>query len=102
MRGLLGSGLCLALGLAAVAARAEDGQWRPATPPENAAPASPRGVSLRRPVPLETGAASAPVTPVSFSTDGAPRPLVRAKAFEPGQPMPVGPPAGGGDRRPGI
>lgn len=93
MRRLFAGGLCLALGLVATHARADD-PWRPArrgTEPQ--APA--RAPGLLRPIPLESGtAARDPITPVSFTPVAGtePRPLTRAKPFDPPQPMPAGPP----------
>src|SRR5687767_14268453 len=91
MRRLLWSGLCLALGLLAADARAQDDPWRA----RQAGGAAAQGRGLLRPVPLDGGpAARENVTPVSFAPADQPRPLVRAKPFDQKapQPMPPGPP----------
>ncbi len=110
MRGLLvGSGLCLTLGLLVSTSQADPPRWRPVAQqpsvsqgpasawpaPSATAPVSwtagPAGVSLRRPIPLnENGGEASPITPASFSAGM--QPLARAKGpDQPPLPMPVGP-----------
>ncbi len=78
MRGLVGSGVCLALGVLVASARAEDGRWQLAG--QVPAAATPTGVSLRRPIPLEATPAPADpgVTPAGFA-GGARTMVFRAK-----------------------
>ncbi|MCC6421374.1 MAG: BBP7 family outer membrane beta-barrel protein, partial [Gemmataceae bacterium] len=92
MRGLVGSGVCLALGVLVASAHAEDGRWQLVG--QAPAAATPTGVSLRRPIPLEATPAPADpgVTPAGFA-GGARTMVFRAKPHDqPPQPLPPGPP----------